>query len=440
MDEPISYWRKRWFFLLKTLVWGRFFCYLGRVKKTALNLLGWLAGLVARKYKVKIVAVTGSVGKTTTKEAIFSVLSQVYEAQRNLYNANTEWGAAASVISPGFEPVFTESGKAKISLVQFVQLVWQAKMKLVFKLKYPQVLVLELAADRPGDIKWFNQWFKYDVAVITTIGNSHLEFYKDQAELTAEKLSLVNGLKPEGLVVINGECTECRQFISETKKRLVKFGWEQSNTYWAEPLDTVSYVLHGPEGKLDVSLPLGRQFGLAALAAVAAGDEFALTLEQSQSGLSSFEPLGGRFQVQKTERWTVIDDTYNASPESMKMALENLRNVPGKRRVAILGGMKELGSATEEGHLAVGRMAARLVDLLVVAGREGEVIGKGAMEAGMPREKIVKLIWDEDNPDADEAISQLLPILEEGDSVLVKASRAIRLDKLAGKLLAQKLV
>jgi len=407
------------------------------MKKLALNLLCWLAKLVAEKYQVKIVAITGSVGKTTTKEAVFAVLRQAYDAQRSLHNTNTEWGIAASVISPGFEPVFTPSGKARITLPQFFSLCWQAKLKLLFQMKYPTVLVLELAADRPGDIKWFNRWFKYDVAVITTIGGSHLEFYQNQAALTAEKLSLTDKLKPSGLVIINGECAECQTFIRESKKRKITFGWERSNDFWVEDKELgTQYILHSPTEAIEVGLPPGRQFALSALAAFALGEEFGLTADQIRQGLSSLQAPSGRFEIKQTNRWVVIDDTYNASPESMRAGLQGLREIARGRKVAILGGMRELGPVSDTAHRQVGEWAAELADLLIVVGKEGELIAAGAIEAGMPISSVVKLAWDEYNPDIDRTLSQLLPILEDGDSVLVKASRAIHLDQLADRLLA----
>lgn len=407
------------------------------MKKLILNLFGWLAGQVARKYQVKIVAITGSVGKTTTKEAVFAVLKQGYFAQRSLYNANTEWGIAASVIDPGFEPAFTESGKARITLAQLITLKLKGLWKLITKQKYPAVLVLEMAADRPGDIHWFNRWFDYDVAVITTIGDSHLEFYKSQEQLTAEKLSLTKKLKPQGLAVINGACEKCQKLILVGSQRKVTFGWDEQN-YSAKTAGENNYVLHGPEEKIEVKLPIGRQFVPAALIAFAVGEEFGLTSEQIKKGLEEFQPASGRFQIQHTPLWTIIDDTYNASPESMRLAMLSLGDVARGRKVAILGGMRELGSATESGHRRVGEWAAKQTDLLIAIGKEGELIAEGAISAGMLRNNVVNILWDETSPNVDSAISQILPILEEGDTVLVKASRALRLDRLVSRLVAQK--
>ncbi len=397
-----------------------------------------MAGQIARKYQVKIVAVTGSVGKTTTKEAVFAVLKQAYLVQRSLYNANTEWGITASVIDPGFEPSFTESGKARISLTQLVSLKFKGLWKLITKQNYPAVLVLEMAADRPNDIRWFNRWFDYDVAVITTIGDSHLEFYKSQEELTAEKLSLTKKLKPRGLAVINGGCERCQGLVLADSQRKVTFGWNEQSNYWAETTGESNYILHSPADKFEVKLPVGRQFVPAALVAFAVGEEFGLTAEQIKKGLEEFQPISGRFQIQHAPMWTIIDDTYNASPESMRLALMSLKDVARGRKVAILGGMRELGSATEEGHRQVGQWAAKQVGLLIVVGKDAELIAEGAISAGMLQENVVKISWDENNPSVDSAISQILPILEEGDTVLVKASRALHLDRLVERLSAQK--
>ncbi|MFA5009889.1 MAG: UDP-N-acetylmuramoyl-tripeptide--D-alanyl-D-alanine ligase [Patescibacteria group bacterium] len=414
------------------------------MKRLALNLLAWLAKLVAEKYQVKIVAITGSVGKTTVKEAIFAVLKQAYDVQRSLYNANTEWGIAASVIAPGFEPVFTADGKAKIGLGQYCQLVWQAKMKLLFRQKYPQVLVLELAADRPNDIRWFNKWFKYDIAVITLIGSTHLEFYKDQAELTAEKLALADAVKQQGLVVINGECDQCQTFVAKPNQRRTTFGWNEHNDYWAELVSENRYRLHHHEQVMEVGLPVGRQFVPAALMAWAVGQEFALNSEQIQSGLSQLQPVAGRFQIEKTDQWTIIDDTYNAAPESTQMALMSLQDIaatdgqssaePRRRRVAILGEMRELGDKKISQHHQIGELVATKVDLLIAMGEGGALIADGAGAAGMDANKILKINWRGGPEEVEPAIRQILPILLDGDTVLVKASRTIYLDRLVREL------
>ncbi len=407
------------------------------MKRLILNLFGWLAGQVAKRYQVKIVAITGSVGKTTTKEAIWLVLKQAYKAQRSMYNANTEWGIVASVISPGFEPAFTSSGKAKVTLVQMIRLKWKGIIELIVKQRYPDILVLEMAADRPGDIGWFNKWFDYDVAVVTTIGDAHLEFYKDRGGLVKEKLSLTRKLKPNGLAILNGECEECMQRELAGAQRKYSFGFANSNDYWAERQEGNKFVLHGLSGELRVNLPEGRQFVPAALVAFAVGEEFGLTREQIALGLAELQPITGRFQVVRGQKWTIIDDSYNANTESMKMALFSLGDIAQGRRVAILGGMREIGSATQTGYEQVGQWVAKQVDLLIGLGEEGGLIARSALNAGMKQENVVKIPWDEKNPNVDSAISQILPILEEGDTVLVKASRALYLDKLVARLVAQ---
>lgn len=406
------------------------------MKKTALNLLAWLAKLVAARYQVRIVAVTGSVGKTTAKETIFGVLKQAYKVERSLHNTNTEWGIVASVISPGFEATLTPSGKAKISFAQFLGLVWEAKMKLLFRRPYPEILVLEMAADRPGDIRWFNHWFKYDVAVITVIGNTHLDYYKDQAQLTAEKLAIADGLTATGLVVINGECEHCQGFIRDYPKRLATFGMDSTNQYWYSVNDNNRYELHHGETGLTVQLPAGRQWVSAAMMAWAVGEEFGLNSAQIISGLQELKPVAGRFQIHKTDKFTVIDDTYNAAPESMRVALNSLADLAQYRRVAILGEMRELGGVKEIKHKELGELAAKTTDVLIAMGEAGKLIAEGARAAGMASENIIELVWQPEQSDADQVLNQILPILQDDDTVLVKASRTIYLDKIVKKLLA----
>ena len=400
------------------------------MKTLALNLLVGLARRVLAKYQPKIIGITGSVGKTTTKEAIYTALRGSFRVARSLKNANTEWGIAATVIHPDFELSQTPDGKAHITPGQLLQLIWYG---LIGQVNYPEVLVLELAADRPGDVRFFNTFLQYDIAVITNIGQVHLEFYKDQAELTAEKLSIAGGLKAGGLLVLNGDNELMDEFIHTTALRRVTFGWDETNQCSIHLRDVgtdgLRYEINTPRESVDLMLGFGRQLAAAAATAIAVGQELGVSATQLSQRLTGFTSPAGRFEIWQLRRGiTLVDDAYNANPDSMQSAITSLQDIASvggsqRRRVAVLGGMRELGAAQTSAHREVGQFLRDKVDLLVAIGPDGKLM---ADASGLPDAQVVRA----EGPEA----MDFSTLLRDNDAVLVKASRYFMLDKVAEKI------
>ncbi len=413
------------------------------VRKTAssviLVLFVALARMILWKYRPRVVGITGSVGKTTAKEAVYEALKGSFDVEHSRKNANTEWGVTASIIDPGFETTETASGKGAISALQMFVILIKGVWRSVFYTKYPEILVLELAADKPGDIHFFNQFLQYDVAVITGIGQVHLEFYENQEQLTQEKLALVSELKPGGLVVIDGDGPLTQDFIKETSVRKVTFGWRESNNYFAKPLGTSGatskFLLKCQDREVEADFRSGRPTVLAVLIALAVGREFGLDCETLMGRLVKFTPPPGRFEIEHLKRGiTLINDAYNANPDSMKLALISLQDIAGsegeqspakpkRRRVAILGGMKELGSAHLLAHQEIGRFARDKADILIFIGGDGKIMADAAKDGAAQ-----VLHFDEPNE------GEIFHLLQDNDTVLVKASRVIGLDGLVSAL------
>lgn len=395
-----------------------------QIGQGVLGLLARLARGIVRKYSPKIVAVTGTVGKTTTKEAIYTVLAPYFDTAKSHQNANSEWGVVASVIDPGFDNFsYTDDGKARISLVQLIRLILIGCIRNMLSFKYPRILVLELGVDRPGDMAWFNKYLKYDVAVVTNIGHTHQEFFPSFERLIEEKLTIFKGLKDYGLAVINADSP----YISSDARREVSFGDKGE----------IKAVVFGnramisfEEEEIEVDISGGRQFLPAMLIATAVAKEFALTPEQIQQGLSELKTIAGRFVIHKVGSVTLIDDAYNASPDSMKVALDSLQDVPG-RKVAVLGEMKELGDYHKEGHAEVGKYAASRLDRLIAVAEGGRLIGEAALAAGMDPEMATII----DQIDIEKIGAVILDELRDNDVILVKASRSVGLDRLVHYLL-----
>lgn len=388
--------------------------------------LRYLAAKVLRKYCPRVVAITGSTGKTSTKEAILTVLRERSDDRivGTRDNLNAECGVTATIIKPGFIGQKTQ-GKVKLTGRDVWQLTWRAIKLLIKKLPYPQVLVLELGADRPGDIRYFMNFIKPEVGVLTNIGDAHLEFYGSKSELVEEKSLLIANVETRGLVILNKDDDFSKLVSRKTAAKKLFISAEKEADIWARDIGFSSSGIHfgAVYGKqiTQIDLPVfGYQFVYAALLALAVGQYFKVPWEVMAKRLNQYTVLQGRFEIIKLGETIVIDDTYNANPASTLAALKSLARLGvNRRKVAILGDMRELGSAYEKGHQSVGECAAKVVDQLWVAGEGGALIKEAALRAGLPPGQARD--WQE---------SAIPAILQDNNIVLIKGSLAMKMDKI----------
>ncbi len=394
----------------------------------------WLRCLAAKvldKYKPRIVAITGSTGKTSVKEAILLVLqdgdkSRIVGTQGNL---NTEFGVTATIIDPGFIGTDVQ-GKVKLTVRDVWHLTWQAARLLLWPLPYPEILVLELAADRPGDIRYFMSFIEPEVGVLINIGDVHLEFFGSKSELIDEKSLVIAHVDPKGLAVLNKDDDFSKLISRKTPAKKIFVSAEGEADLWASDIGFGSSGLHfsvvvgpGRAGKrvAQIDLPVfGYQFVYAALFALAVGGYFKVPWEVMAKRLSHYAVPKGRFEIVKLGEIVVIDDTYNANPASVLAALKSLARLGvNRRKIAILGDMRELGSAHDRGHRSVGEYAAKVVDQLWVVGEGGALIKESAVQAGLPLGQ------------ARDFTADAIPtILKDNNVILVKGSRAVKMDKI----------
>jgi len=372
--------------------------------KDTLAALGNLAANWRRRFQLPVIAITGSVGKTTTKEMLASILSQAGETLKTPENYNNEIGVPLTALrlSPGH-------GGA----------------------------VFELAMRGRGQIRYLAEIISPTIGVITNIGLSHLEFLSSPVAIAATKAELLEVIGKDGLAVLNKE-SEHFPFLKEKAERLITFGLQEGDVHAADVQlegDGVRFRLWLPrevsrgsgEGEwLSVRLSVSGKHNVAnALAAAAAARCAGASTEQIVHGLQAFRAVSGRMRVLKAAAgFTLIDDTYNASPDSMRAALEVLADLPGERKIAVLGEMRELGQQSLEFHREIGRLAGRIsLALLVAVGELGREIAAGVSEAPSP--PATQCV-----PDAGGALEALgrRGILHKGDVVLVKASRALGLE------------
>lgn len=404
------------------------------------QMLGKLARAVVRKYRPKIVAITGSVGKTTTRAACVAVLSTRFRVRGSEKNYNNEIGVPITILgceAPGRSPV------QWIGI--FLKGFW-----LLFEndAMYPQVLVLEMGADHPGDLSYLVSIAPPDVGVVTAVSAAHTEFFESVEGVLAEKKVVVTKLGADKAAVINADDEFLKTIVDEIQAPLVTFGFEGSASVQGRDV-AIHYDGNGkPEGMsaelvmdaqevgVTISGAIGRPVIYAALAAAAVGRAMLLDVAEIQLGLAAFAPPAGRMRIlDGIKRTTVIDDTYNASPRAAEEALTITSHIATRgRRIAVLGDMLELGSLTEGAHRAIGRLVVNLkYDLLLTVGAAAHYIADEARAAGMDE----GVVFSFDTSDA--AGPFLQERMHEGDVVLVKGSQGARCEKIVKEVMGEPL-
>lgn len=404
--------------------------------------LKWLAKLVLAKYRPRVVGITGSVGKTSAKEAVYAVLAKKFRARRNTKNYNNEIGVPLTIIgaeSPGR------------SLIGWIRVFWQALWLIVFNDKeYPEILVLEMGVDRPGDMAYLNSIVKCRVGIVTMIGPSHLEYFKTIENIQKEKSGLVGNLNTDGWAILNYDNEKTRQIETVSRAKVITYGFAENAAVTAGQvvfsfedrkrkgeLTGISFKLGYKGAFVPVLLPkvAGRTAVYAALAGAAAGISFGMNLLEIAENLRDYAPPPGRMNlIAGIKRTLIIDDTYNSSPQSAMAALDVVKVAPiaaGSKKYAVLGDMLELGSFSEEGHRQVGAYAATSgIDRLIVVGERSRDIARGAAAAGLSENNI---FYFPDNASAGLFVQERL---KENDLIFVKGSQGTRMEKIVKELMA----
>ncbi len=402
--------------------------------------LEWLAKMALKKYKPKIVAITGSVGKTSTKEMVARVLGAKYKVRGSQKSFNSELGVPLTILD-----LPTAWSNPWLWLVNLCRGLWLV----VWPHDYPEWLVLEVGADRPGDISKVASWLKVDVVVLTRVPDVpvHVEYFKSAGAVIAEKLSLINGLKSDGVLVVNSDDPNLAGALT-TKKDQVKitYGFEgEATVYGSHPHIVYQEVggLKKPNGiacKVDYE---GKNFSLrlpgviavhqlyAVLAAFAVGvSQGVEALEAVEALAHTVVPAGRMRLVEGIKGSLILDDTYNAAPVAVSSALEMLGRLETTgKRIAALGDMLELGNLTIDTHRQIGAEAATVADMIVAVGIRAKFILEAAREAGKPEQN---LKWFDNSREAGVWLQNQIG---EGDTILVKGSQGIRMEKVVEEIM-----
>lgn len=379
------------------------------------------------KYKPTIIGITGSVGKTSTKEAVFLVLSSKFRTRKNEKNYNNEIGLPLTIIG-------LESGNGSFLKWMKVFLGWL--LKFIFPIKYPEILVLEMGIDRPGDMDYLLSFIKPKVGIFTNISGSHLEFFKNIEHIAKEKGKLAKNIPKDGMVILNSDIDVVFSLKEKIKTPVVLFGIGKraeirasnisfnSNNF--EP-QGISFKLNYDGKIIPIRLPyvLAPHLIYAALSAVAAGIFFKMNLVDIAGALEKFSPPIGRMNLIKgINESFIIDDTYNSSPTSALAAVEVMKNIKALRKIVALGDMLELGGDSGLGHKEVLKRAfsnGATMFFLV-----GDRMKKAVEE--LESERIISgKVFVFDDPDS--LGKELRKNLRQGDLVLVKGSQGMRMEK-----------
>ncbi len=419
------------------------------LKQAIVLLLTIEARLVIRKYNPHIVAITGSVGKTSTKDAVYAALSFSAHVRKSEKSFNSELGVPLTILGVP---------NAWHNPLRWFQNLFDGLFLILFDTTYPEWLVLEVGADRPGDIRSLASWLPVDVAVITRLPEVpvHVEFFDSPEAVVEEKAALIDALKPNGTLVVYIDDTRSPKLIERAKSkgvRIITFGitpeadismltpepiFEKGEREWPIGM-TAQIMVKGISMPVSLLGAIGPHMFFVLLAAIAVGEALGENLTDTLRGLNSFVPPPGRMHlIQGIKHTLIIDDTYNSSPAAIIGALDTFIFIKSKespltirRSVAVLGDMLELGRHSVKEHRKVGAHAASTIDLLATVGFRARDIAQGALDAGMSDSAIFQY---EDSSVAGEELKNLL---QEGDYVLVKGSQSMRMEKIVEEVMAQ---
>ena len=368
-----------------------------------LTALQALASYNRQSCMAPVVGITGSTGKTSTKDMVASVLATRFNTLKTSGNFNNEIGLPLTLL--------TMDDKCEAAVV-------------------------EMAMRGPGEIDALCRMARPNGAVITNIGETHLELLGTVSNIASAKGEILEHIPPDGFALLNAESPFIRREAGRCRGKVIFFGIDQRADIAAENIrpdgggSRFNALVFGRRHEFFLSVP-GSHNVMNALAAIGVGLEMGLTVEEIARGLAGVALTGMRLEVLDYRGLKIINDAYNANPASTKAALQVLKEMAGERRmVAVLGNMLELGPRTEEGHREVGQTAAKLgVDYLVAVGDLAAGIAEGALGEGMQTEKVFSFNSNE------KAAETLEKLLHEGDVVLVKGSRGMKMEQIVKHLL-----
>lgn len=374
--------------------------------KNTLNALQDIAMFHRKRFDIPIVAVTGSTGKTTTKDMIYYVLSQRYNVLRTEGNLNNAIGLPHTLLRLN---------------------------------ETHEVAVVEMGMSGFGEIHRLAEIARPKFGIITNIGVSHIEKLGTRENILKAKMELFDFFTPQCTAILNGDDKLLQGIGDKLPFSVEYFGTGEHVDYRASQINVsdekISYNVNIKDNSysIDINVP-GIHNIYNSLAAIAVGMHFGLKIDEIQEGLKHFKPGAMRLNIISThDNIKIIDDVYNASPDSMTASIAILSQSKGKRKIAVLGDMLEMGYYSEKAHRDVGAVVAKYgIDILITRGKDSRWIGEQAKELGMDAERIYNCVDNED------VIKLLDTMVKEGDTILVKGSRGMKMEEIVSHLVDRK--
>lgn len=408
------------------------------MKKILQKILKILAILTVKRYKPKIIGITGNVGKTSAKDAVFVVLNKKFNVRKSQKSFNNEIGLPLTIL--GMESYGNAFG--------WIFGMFWAILDLIY-MKYPEILILEFGVDKPKDMEYLLKIAKPDIAVVTTIGKLpvHIENFSSPKELIAEKSKIVSSVEKNGFVILNTDDEVCLEMKNKTKANVFMYGLAEETDLKLSSPEYRESVLDDGSAPLGISfkaehkgsfVPVrldkvyGKQSIYAAGVACAVGIVLGLNLVEISESLAEYRNPPGRLNLLDGIKHSyILDDSYNSAPLSAEAALDTLKNLKAKRKIAILGNMMELGEYTEYAHRTIGKYAASFCDMIITVGDKARFIADEAAKNGFTQnENLFSL------DTADQLVDKIAALVKDHDLILVKGSRTMRLEIVTEKILA----
>ncbi len=410
------------------------------MKQIVVKILNVLAKRILEKYNPVVIGITGSVGKSSTKKSIYEIL-------RTKYKVACDRGCYSSDINIPLAIIGIESGGH--SIVGWLKVFDKAIKMIIFKKDYPEIIILEMSVNGPGDMKKILKVVKPSIGVMTSVGKfpSHVKYFKNAKHVLREKSLLVKSLGKRDLAVLNFDDEDVKELSRNIKSEIISYGFGSDEDVTASEVLLSDKKFRTEDGSMGMSfkiiyggttvpfrLPyaLGKGQICSTLSAVAVGIHFGFNLVEMSEIVSNYHPLAGRMNlIGGVNESLIIDDSYNASPSSMRVALEAVEKLSAKRKIAVLGDMLELGEYCESAHREVGNIVSRSVNMLFAYGSRNKILCEEAQKSGMLNENIFHF----DN--INDLIKTLKSILQKEDIVLVKGSRITHMEKVVKELMAR---
>jgi UDP-N-acetylmuramyl pentapeptide synthase len=413
------------------------------LEQTVISILTFESKAVLKKYKPKIVAITGSVGKTSTKDAVATTLSRFYTVRAAKKSQNSEIGIPLTILDLK-NPNGNSFGTVQ-KLYCWTKNIFRGLALIVLPSHYPEWLVLEVGTDKPGDIAAVTSWITPDIVVVTRLSKVpvHVEFFETPEDLFEEKGNLVKALKAEGTLILNADDEDVVAYRNLSEEKVILFGKGNGADVLASEYEVVYDEDDLPRGitfkviSEDEEYPvflegtLGEHHEYGVLAALSVCRALGEHLSIAAKSFKHHLPTPGRMRLIKgIKRSIIIDDTYNSSPVAVEEGLKALSSLTKvKRKIAVLGDMLELGRYSIDEHKKAGKLAISATDILVTVGIRSRYTAEEALSNGMDEKNVLQ--FDESK----EAGAYIQNIIAAGDCVFIKGSQGVRMERVVEEIM-----